>query len=187
LHRDLSENNLMFKPGTTKGILNDWDMASYLEDDDEIKLSTATHRTGTVPFMARDLLTDDTPPPHLYRHDLESFFYILVWAALHYDFPRKEKLKRIAKVQGWDAVSFETARTAKEGFISHSGTKNGLFLLVRPENAALLPWMTSLWTLFRDSHFEYEKENASPDFDNKTINGHLTFETFMQALGRKPR
>ena len=25
------------------------------------------------------------PPPHLYRHDLESFFFMLVWAAIHYD------------------------------------------------------------------------------------------------------
>ncbi|KAF8156125.1 hypothetical protein B0H34DRAFT_618675, partial [Crassisporium funariophilum] len=77
-----SENNLMFKrgdAGTVKGILNDWDMASYVEANNEIPLSTATHRTGTIPFMACDLLADDDPPPHLFRHDLESFYYILVW------------------------------------------------------------------------------------------------------------
>ncbi|KAF5383649.1 hypothetical protein D9615_003848 [Tricholomella constricta] len=91
LHRDLSENNLMFKrtddtsDGKVKGILNDWDMASDVEANDEILPSTATHRIGTIPFMAIDLLVvNKRPPPHLYRHDLESFFYILVWAASGY-------------------------------------------------------------------------------------------------------
>ncbi|KAG6825926.1 hypothetical protein H0H93_016962, partial [Arthromyces matolae] len=80
LHRDLSENNLMFKytvKGKVRGVLNDWDMASYLEENGEIEYSDATRRTGTIPFMACDLLVDHEPPPHLYRHDLESFFYIL--------------------------------------------------------------------------------------------------------------
>ncbi|KAF8074640.1 hypothetical protein FPV67DRAFT_1474320 [Lyophyllum atratum] len=187
LHRDLSENNLMFKVDkdrTVKGILNDWDMASHVEANDEIKLSTATHRTGTIPFMARELLTDENIPAHLYRHDLESFFYILIWAALHYEFPAKKKHPKIMKVQPWDSLSFDIAREFKQAFISSKKSKEPLFAHVRPECKALLPWLNSLWTLFRDSDMADE---STPGWDNATLGGLLTFETFMQALGRTPR
>ena len=45
LHRDLSENNLMFKrkDGEVKGIVNDWDMASILNDAGEVLTSAAKH------------------------------------------------------------------------------------------------------------------------------------------------
>jgi len=76
LHHDLSENNLikLGEGDVVKDILNDCHMVSHVEANNEIQLSTATHRTGTIPFMAQDLLVDSDPPPHLYRHDLESFF-----------------------------------------------------------------------------------------------------------------
>ena len=81
LHRDLSENNLMFKrdadSNSAKGVVNDWDMASHPDNKGEVPTSTARHRTGTISFMACDLLVDK-PPVHIYRHDLESFFYILI-------------------------------------------------------------------------------------------------------------
>ncbi|KAG5633706.1 hypothetical protein DXG03_006763, partial [Asterophora parasitica] len=51
--------------------------------------------------MAIDLLAAHTPE-YLYRYDLESFFYILVWAALHYDFPCKTRASRVHwKVESW--------------------------------------------------------------------------------------
>jgi hypothetical protein len=189
LHRDLSENNLMFKQGegsAITGILNDWDMASYVEDNDEIKLSTATHRTGTIPFMARDLLVD-TPPPHLYRHDLESFFYILVWAALHYDFASKERLPTLPLMQRWDDNALDIALDSKYRFITDDLKRDQVFLYVRPECQALLPWMTSLWTLFQDGQWALQRNRNKPGWNHRTLGGHLTFETYMQALGRTPR
>jgi len=71
------------KDGTLMGVLNDYDLSS---------LSTTTgpqgnERTGTVPFMALDLLTAEGQRgeiKHLYRHDLESFVWVLVWICLRY-------------------------------------------------------------------------------------------------------
>ena len=43
------------------------------------------YRTGTGPFMALDLLRDGSVPLHVYRHDLESFFYVLVYVCAVWD------------------------------------------------------------------------------------------------------
>lgn len=60
------------------GVLNDFDLASF-----EAQLcASAAERTGTLPYMALELLTPHAQRGgvrHLYRHDLESFFWVLVW------------------------------------------------------------------------------------------------------------
>ncbi|TEB26062.1 hypothetical protein FA13DRAFT_1817090 [Coprinellus micaceus] len=66
-----------------KGVLNDWDTAKFLDRDDD-DLSEPEDQTRAWPFMALDLVLPK-PSAHWFRHDLESLFWILVWAALHYD------------------------------------------------------------------------------------------------------
>ncbi|KAL7893021.1 serine/threonine-protein kinase Sgk2 [Trichoderma sp. SZMC 28014] len=76
LHRDISENNIIItNPSNAdgfKGMLIDLDLAEE-EDKDP---SGARHRTGTMEFMAIEVLLGLS---HTYRHDLESFFYVLIW------------------------------------------------------------------------------------------------------------
>jgi hypothetical protein len=55
-------------------VLNDFDLAGSAD----VKSMSSKHRTGTKPFMAIDLIHPD-PTVHMYRHDLESMFYVLVW------------------------------------------------------------------------------------------------------------
>ena len=64
LHRDISLDNLMLRR----------------EGDKVYGVTSASskQRTGTKPFMAIDLLRPD-PSVHMYHHDLESMFYVLVW------------------------------------------------------------------------------------------------------------
>ncbi|KAF5383652.1 hypothetical protein D9615_003843 [Tricholomella constricta] len=198
LHRDLSANNLRFRctdnGGKAQGILTDWDMASEVEDSDQILLSTATHRTGTIPFMAVDLLVvNPRPPPHLFRHDLESFFYILVWAAFYYDFDKKECRSTEPSTQPplerWNNADLEVCANAKFRIISEPVVKDQLFALVPPEGQSLLPWMNSVWELFWDANHSRMMNQRRPqaDWDVKTSGGFLTFQRFMEALGRKPR
>ncbi|KAF8883201.1 hypothetical protein CPB85DRAFT_1338759, partial [Mucidula mucida] len=62
------------------GVLNDFDLSS---SRDTIGASSK-QRTGTRPFMAHELHrlgVNGQPPTHLYRHDLESIFYIIVLLA----------------------------------------------------------------------------------------------------------
>lgn len=87
LHRDISKNNVMCrrrKDGKVIGILLDFDLAIFIEEDGKAPDPTSKFRTGTLAFMAIDLL-EDTNIPHLYRHDLESFLYVLVWISCYYN------------------------------------------------------------------------------------------------------
>ncbi|KAL1977857.1 hypothetical protein VTN31DRAFT_716 [Thermomyces dupontii] len=75
LHRDISENNIIItdraKTGFA-GMLIDMDLAKELGKGP----SGARRRTGTMEFMAIEVLLNKD---HTYRHDLESFFYVLIW------------------------------------------------------------------------------------------------------------
>jgi len=92
LHCDISENDLIvFRADPSEdavGSLNDFDMAiERLPEAEEAQAIAAHHRTGALPSMALELLHNrETELIHLYRHDLESFFYILIRAATHYGF-----------------------------------------------------------------------------------------------------
>ncbi|KAJ3866114.1 protein kinase [Lentinula novae-zelandiae] len=87
LHRDLSSGNIMYrrKNGKVYGVLNDFDLSSRVRDMD--KGPTSKQRTGTRPFMSIDLLNSDWEGGHLYRHDLESLFYIMLCLACRYQAP----------------------------------------------------------------------------------------------------
>jgi hypothetical protein len=84
-HNDISVKNLMYdKLNEDHGILNDYDLA-HLHGTPR---PTGTERTGTMPFMALDLLTDeawDGKITRLYRHDCESFAWVLFWICCRYD------------------------------------------------------------------------------------------------------
>ena len=66
------------------GVLNDFDLASIMEPGATSPLKIGIRRTGTPLFMAVDLLSDEALSmgvPRLYRHDLESFAWILLYAS----------------------------------------------------------------------------------------------------------
>ncbi|KAK7001016.1 hypothetical protein R3P38DRAFT_2559945 [Favolaschia claudopus] len=114
LHRDISVNNILLIPSAQmppprsasllspavgassvhtaapilrRGLLIDVDRALVLGPTGEHKTAPA-HRTGTLPFMAIDVLRKGkTLPQHLPRHDLESFLYVLIWICVHYAGP----------------------------------------------------------------------------------------------------
>ena len=94
-HRDVSPANLMWyrKGSVLMGVLNDYDLSSLATS---VQGPQGNQRTGTIPFMAVDLLTQrGEEVQHLYRHDLESFMWVLVWVALRYKngrlLPRKNR------------------------------------------------------------------------------------------------
>ena len=81
-HGDISLKNLMYsisKRGVPLGVVNDFDLASWVG-----RSTTNNDRTGTIPFMAIDLLEGglDRCIPRLYRHDMESFSWVLAYVTV---------------------------------------------------------------------------------------------------------
>jgi serine/threonine protein kinase len=75
LHRDISENNITVTDaegeGGPRGMLIDLDLVNELDSGP----SGARHRTGTMEFMAIEVLEGRA---HTYRHDLEPFTYVFL-------------------------------------------------------------------------------------------------------------
>ncbi|TFK37136.1 hypothetical protein BDQ12DRAFT_667335 [Crucibulum laeve] len=197
LHRDLSENNLMAwypNSGDVKGILNDWDMASKLDEKGHIPPSGALHRTGTVPFMARDLLKKN-PPPHLYRHELESWLYILVWAAAYYkikdnDSKNKRARKPKPSLKNWNNSEIDTVRGTKNDFITTGSVAQDVYEELLPAfDAVISEWIEPLRKMFRRAHMSSEdaSDNGDASYDYETCNGELTFQNFMAIIKVTPR
>ncbi|KAG1762327.1 hypothetical protein EV702DRAFT_332282 [Suillus placidus] len=85
-HRNVSPGNLMWywKDGKRIGVFNDYDLSSLVDEPGP----RGNERTGTVPFMALDLLTAKArrdEVKRLYRHDLESFIWVFAWISLRYE------------------------------------------------------------------------------------------------------
>ncbi|TGZ77319.1 hypothetical protein EX30DRAFT_205453 [Ascodesmis nigricans] len=110
LHRDVSVNNIMISSPDPGGYLIDLDFAVPL---DRRSASGAPHRTGTPEFMAIDVLEGCSHAP---RHDLESFFYVLIWMYTHYpvpgvDSPEPPKFK--SPVRSWSSGSYKNMARQK--------------------------------------------------------------------------
>ncbi|KAA8900054.1 hypothetical protein FN846DRAFT_989376 [Sphaerosporella brunnea] len=88
VHRDVSLNNILLHPqqGTAAtspyGFLIDFDFAI---DRARQGLSGADFITGTFRYMSIDVLTGKMSEPHSPIQDLESFYYVLLDIAIHYD------------------------------------------------------------------------------------------------------
>ncbi|KAF9060933.1 hypothetical protein BDP27DRAFT_1491029 [Rhodocollybia butyracea] len=194
LHRDISETNLMMdrlEDGSVVGVLSDWDLSSPVDDHGSIA-PLNSERTGTYPFLAADLLTD-TPPEHLYRHDLESFFYVLIWLGLHYSLNGEALPTVHPEVKAWDDDDCHDSaqKDKRRMFISHSGVED-FCEEFNPSFAPLVDqWIIPLHTkvfhpaFLRKEEFKYGSDPT--EYDDITLDGLLTFENFMEAIGETPR
>lgn len=74
------------------------------------------YRTGTGPFMAYELLLPNDVPQHIYRFDLESFFWLLAWFCAVFD-PKKHSIKRQSP---WDHPELLMVSEKKGTFLQSS-------------------------------------------------------------------
>lgn len=113
LHRDISVNNLIITDAgdenNPKGTLIDLDLAQELEKGS----SGARHRTGTMEFMAIEVLNG--PVTHTYRHDLESFFYVFLWVVIG---SGQEGLPRNSKLRCWYTGTYTNIASIKRGHMT---------------------------------------------------------------------
>ncbi|CAL1713359.1 unnamed protein product [Somion occarium] len=117
-HSDISEGNVMYrtkkKGNIIYGVLNDWDLATLRNKTDHGGLE----RTGTIPFMALDLLTEKYwkgKIKRLYRHDLESLVWLLPWVSLNYT---SDGYRLNGQVKYWITGNYMACRKEKNDFLN---------------------------------------------------------------------
>ncbi|KAL9123118.1 MAG: hypothetical protein Q9187_000331 [Circinaria calcarea] len=115
LHRDISENNIIITDPQKTGVMGmliDLDLAKELGSGH----SGARCRTGTMEFMAIEVLLGIS---HTYRHDLESFFYVLIWQCARRGWV--EKWPKMSLLTKWYTDSYREIASAKRGHMHVDG------------------------------------------------------------------
>jgi serine/threonine protein kinase len=131
-HRDVSPSNLMVyktEDGRYIGVLNDFDLSSTQDGP------SGQERTGTVPFMAIELLTKEAIEghvKHLYQHDAESFIWVLTWVCLRYG--DGQLLWKGGPLDDWLKVTAIQCRKEKTDFL-YSGRDD-----IKPSPSHLKNW-----------------------------------------------
>jgi hypothetical protein len=149
LHRDISSNNIIItKPemaGGFNGMLIDLDLAKVRDSGS----SGARHQIGTMQFMAVEVLRKTD---HTYRHDLESFFYVLLWMCARQSwgngFARAEMPRKESRLRKWEIGTFDSIADAKEGHMAVNGLERIMHEFPRsldPVKALCLKLRTALF------------------------------------------
>jgi len=178
---------------------------SEAEEDngaDNLPKDRPRYRTGTGPFMALDLLSAARTPHHRYRHDLESFFFVLAYFCAVF-MPSEHKL---GKIPQWEASSLIQIGDSKRRFVKNTGVFYAIYTgpgtAVHPDYLMLAStWLKRLRMLLikitvasetivgkiselacseQDDHEAIQNEVRELKARRNTI---LTYETFMACLG----
>ncbi|EEH20420.1 hypothetical protein PABG_02679 [Paracoccidioides brasiliensis Pb03] len=157
LHRDISENNIIItnpeKTDGYSGMLIDLDLAKEVGSE----RSGARYRTGTMEFMAIEVLLN---VDHTYRHDLESFFYVLIWQCARNSWRKLNELQRQRQRQPQDSLLREwyTGTYVKIATYKRGNMEAGGFELVLQEFPLEFECVKHLCRIIRGVLFPYGKE-----------------------------
>ncbi|KAJ3734749.1 protein kinase [Lentinula guzmanii] len=195
LHRDLSSGNIMFrrKDGKICGVLNDFDLSSRVRNMD--KGPTSNHRTGTRPFMSIDLLDPDWKGGHLYRHDIESLFYIMLCLACRYERPNVPTPEPRAYAV-WFSGTDQQVLDNKTAFLTRPCTKA---IPIQPYFAGFKRWLKRIRKKLHIGYIrrpvylpeesgidsdddESPDSDEDPNFDWDTLNKRASYTTMRSIM-----
>ncbi|THU76486.1 hypothetical protein K435DRAFT_771032 [Dendrothele bispora CBS 962.96] len=176
LHRDISMNNIMVRKvdGKIFGVLNDLDLASRATKE---MSATSKHRTGTRPFMAYELLDPKKVVSHLYRHDLESFFYVMLCLCCRYNL---DGTRAGNEYDEWFTRSALDVKRSKTDMFTQL---EAFEPPVTPDFSAFEPLLVHIHGLIKEALVQglVSGIQGTP-FDPETGNNRLTYENFLDNL-----
>ncbi|OJJ75837.1 hypothetical protein ASPBRDRAFT_51544 [Aspergillus brasiliensis CBS 101740] len=155
LHGDISTGNLLLnEEGDSRSwqaFLIDLDLAI---EDHPAQPSGAEGKTGTRPFMTIGLLLGEK---HSFMHDLESFFWVILWICIHHDGPDRSRV-----VQDFEKLNYMTMTQLacwKKGLVVHEGD-----FIKKTESFTefyqpLRPWVNHLRKIVFPNGNRWEKED----------------------------
>ncbi|ELR04271.1 hypothetical protein GMDG_06671 [Pseudogymnoascus destructans 20631-21] len=157
LQRDVSIGNLMMNEDVDNpswaSFLIDLDLAIRSEREEP---SGARSMTGTRAFMAIGVLLGEK---HSFMHDLESFFWVLLWICIHYNGPA-EKPTVVHRFDKWNFSETEELAESKKGAVVHEGDfKRMIEENIRPYYKSLQPWLNRLRKVVFPNGGRWEKED----------------------------
>ncbi|MCJ1242411.1 hypothetical protein MMC14_010419 [Varicellaria rhodocarpa] len=123
LHRDISENNIIItnpkQANGFTGMLIDIELGKVVGS----RRTGARQQTGTMEFMAIGVLQK---VDHTYRHDLESFFYVLLWICARRAWEREFRCRLVdrpkeSRLKMWYTGSYDTIAEVKRGYMHADG------------------------------------------------------------------
>jgi serine/threonine protein kinase len=188
LHRDISIGNLMVDASDpAQGVLIDLDFAARVTEHGDPLDGETFPPAGTLNFRAYDLLTPNKPLKAYYRHDLESFFYTLLWIQLHYVDGKELNHPEANSFEFNFDGAWNVTRSQKVGFLL-GGCRPTPYKL--PPTSLRDRWLTPMQRLFGEALMM--RINASVSHPNEkgalverdTFDGRITYETFAQILQR---
>lgn len=162
------------------------------------------YRTGTGPFMACEMLGKGEVPPHIYRFDLESFFWLLAWFCTVFD----SKQHAYVRSAYWEHPDLYTTGEKKRSFIEDFEIFNLSLQDSDPEYRSLsTSWVNRLCGYFQivinhrnkvvNLSTSVSRAQLSGDKTGETISLNklqkaqeegkdiVTYEGFMEVLGIK--
>jgi len=200
LHRDLSFNNIMCRimkhPGAEDkvyGVSTDYDLSSWAASSKTAYTKTAQQRTGTPPYMAHELLTG-TSDIHLYRHDVESLFYIMLLTCARHQFDRRDEEEwpvlmrdRTLPYQKWfNQYDYDTLGSLKGSFFTRMKP-----IELSPDFEDIREWLEHPQYCFSDGFelkYAYKKrkqragdaaDELTP-FDDETLGGNIDYSSLIE-------
>ncbi|KAG6141225.1 hypothetical protein E4U28_003132 [Claviceps purpurea] len=148
LHRDISINNLMIREETAtdqteKGFLIDLDLAIQSNrPDTESDATERSQRTRTA-TRASTAIGVIEGEEHTFLHDLESFFWVLLWICIHYGKSGNES-RVMPKYEKWHYVDNDDLNCRKKNTLTrHADFKNAANDFM-PYYKPLEPWINEL-------------------------------------------
>ena len=160
--------------GKIYGVLNDFDLSYQMRDDQpDPNQPSSNQRTGTLPFMAVDLLKDN-PPVHGYRHDLESFMWVILFHIGQYQ--DGKSVGKSGPYYEWLLGNRDKMMNQKIVLIQSTEGH-----VAQPAFQPLLHWVADLSFMFAKASFaktthDFMSKRVGGTFDYKGGGGFITLE-----------
>ena len=163
----------MFDAVTERGVLNDFDLARWSALN---RKPSAEDNTGTLPFLALDLLNDTALEGHvrrLYRHDAESFAWCLIYLyiCMHRDKQGRITTRDPHPLLSWfksvDASYCSKITLLKNGFLKD---------LAKPRlHQNIKPLVFALYKYWKDRYLDQEKCTTEKEASSSSIGNSATY------------
>jgi len=186
------------------GVLTDYDLSSFTATMNPDYKKTSQQRTGTPPYMAHELLIEASPL-HLYRHDLESLFYIMLLTAARHTIGTPEGENKPRVILRRSQMLPHEKWFNVPCYLTLGSLKATFLLTTQPITLSrvfrdFLPWLRGLQLCF-STGFKQKPSRIGdgevlpdwavaltksgvqpPQFDDETLGGYITYATMITSV-----